>query len=225
MAGWIGFFSPFTLPDGSSRLAGHWLRGCVRQGHQGEGRAIANRWLRAAARIPRWFFVFLFRLILPFYRLVRFLVGSALKILVTLVPNAAPGDPGPRLVNPSWDLLGTGQGVSADTVRVQQGARRPPVRLRVPAYQGRSDNGLPPARGSRHRRDIHGAHTPPGYRTDPGNGAGRIRGGPHPSPPARPWRIRRRNRDDDRIPYPGRSGCQTGLRRGRRDGVQRIGHG
>ena len=83
-AGWIGYF-PIYLASQFFVLVAHWLRGCVWQ-----GRASAddgNRWLRAAAWLPRWIFVFVFRLILPFYRLVRFLVGSVFKILFTLVPN------------------------------------------------------------------------------------------------------------------------------------------
>ena len=84
--GWIGYF-PVYLAGRFFVLVGHWLRGCVRQGGVGTGPSDGNRWLRAAAWLPRWIFVFLFRLILPFYRLVRFLVGSVVKILFTLVPN------------------------------------------------------------------------------------------------------------------------------------------
>ena len=85
-AAWIGFF-PLYLAGRFFVLAWHWLRGCVRQGRAGADRDDGNRWLRAAAGVPRWFFVFLFRLVLPFYRLVRFLIGSVFKILITLVPN------------------------------------------------------------------------------------------------------------------------------------------
>ncbi len=84
VAGWIGYF-PVYLAGRFFVLVGHWLRGCVRQGRAGADDG--NRWLRTAAWFPRWTFVFVFRLILPFYRLVRFLVGSVFKILFTLVPN------------------------------------------------------------------------------------------------------------------------------------------
>ena len=83
-ARWIGIF-PLYLAGRFFVLLGHWLRGCVRHGRAGAGDG--NRWLRAAAWLPRWLIVFFFRLIMPFYRFVRFLVGSVFKILITLVPN------------------------------------------------------------------------------------------------------------------------------------------
>ena len=81
---WIGIF-PLYLAGRFFVLLGHWLRGCVRHGRAGAGDG--NRWLRAAAWLPRWLLVFFFRLIMPFYRFIRFLVGSVFKILITLVPN------------------------------------------------------------------------------------------------------------------------------------------
>ena len=88
VARWILFF-PIYLAGRIFVLAGHWLWGSVRQRRNGDARAAtnANRWLRAAAWAPRWIFVFLYRLVLPVYRLVRFLVGSTFKILFTVVPN------------------------------------------------------------------------------------------------------------------------------------------
>ena len=88
LARWILFF-PVYLAGRIFVLAGHWLWGSVRQRRNGDARAVANanRWMRAAAWVPRWIFVFLYRLVLPVYRLVRFLVGSTFKILFTVVPN------------------------------------------------------------------------------------------------------------------------------------------
>ena len=85
-ARWILFF-PVYLAGRICVLAGHWLWGSVRQRRNGDAPAAANRWMRAAAWVPRWIFVFLYRLVLPVYRLVRFLVGSTFKILFTVVPN------------------------------------------------------------------------------------------------------------------------------------------
>ena len=86
LASWVALF-PVYLASRFFVLSGRWLRGCVRHGGTTPGTDAANRWLRAVSAIPRWFFVFLFRLVLPFYRLVRFLVGSTLRILFTIVPN------------------------------------------------------------------------------------------------------------------------------------------
>ena len=86
LAKWIGLF-PLFMAGRIFVLAGWWLMRCVLQGRDATGSAGTNRWVRIAASIPRWFFVFLFRLILPFYQLVRFLVGSAFKILFAIVPN------------------------------------------------------------------------------------------------------------------------------------------
>lgn len=86
VASWMGIF-PLYLAGRFFVLVGRWLIGCVRQGRVDAGPGVGNKWLRAAAGLPRWVFVFIFRLILPFYRLVRFLVGSTFKTLFTLVPN------------------------------------------------------------------------------------------------------------------------------------------
>ena len=86
IARWVLFFPPY-LAVRFIALIGRWLRDCVRQGGKSPVPDSANRLLWAVSTTPRWFFVFLFRLILPFYRLVRFLVGSILKILFTIVPN------------------------------------------------------------------------------------------------------------------------------------------
>lgn len=86
IADWIGFY-PLYLAGRFFALSGHWLWESVRQGGTTPGKDAENRWLRVVAVIPRWIFVFLFRLVLPFYRLVRFLVGSALKVLFTIIPN------------------------------------------------------------------------------------------------------------------------------------------
>ncbi len=86
LAKWIGFFPVFMAGRFFVR-AGRWLKVCVLQDRDAADSAGTNRWVRIAASIPRWFFVFLFRLILPFYQLVRFLVGSAFKILFAIVPN------------------------------------------------------------------------------------------------------------------------------------------
>ena len=85
-ASWILFF-PVYLAGRIFVLAGNWLWGSVRQHRSRDVEADTNRWLRTAASIPRWIFVFLYRLVLPLYRLVRFLVGSLFKILFTMVPN------------------------------------------------------------------------------------------------------------------------------------------
>ncbi|MDE2848423.1 MAG: efflux RND transporter permease subunit [Gemmatimonadota bacterium] len=85
-ASWILYF-PVYLAGRIFVLAGHWLWGSVRQRPNQEVQAATNRWLRAAAWAPRWIFVFLYRLVLPVYRLVRFLAGSTFKILFTIVPN------------------------------------------------------------------------------------------------------------------------------------------
>ena len=98
-ATWILFF-PVYLAGRIFVLAGHWLWGSVRQRRSREVQAAANRWLRAAAWAPRWIFVFLYRLVLPIYRLVRFLVGSAFKILFTVVPNLLL-----VVLVPAWFLL------------------------------------------------------------------------------------------------------------------------
>ena len=98
-ASWILFF-PVYLAGRIFVLAGHWLWGSVRQRRSRDVQAAANRWLRAAASIPRWIFVFLYRLVLPIYRLVRFLVGSAFKILFTVVPNLLL-----VVLVPAWFLL------------------------------------------------------------------------------------------------------------------------
>ena len=82
---WVGLF-PVYLESRFFVLSWRWLRECVRHGGT-TGTDTTNRWLRAVSEIPRWFFIFLFRLVLPFYQLVRFLVGSTLKILFTIVPN------------------------------------------------------------------------------------------------------------------------------------------
>ncbi len=101
-ASWILFF-PVYLAGRMFVLAGHWLWGSVRQ-HRSRDvqdvQADANRWLRAAASIPRWIFVLLYRLILPLYLLVRFLVGSTFKILLTVVPNLFL-----VILLPAWFLL------------------------------------------------------------------------------------------------------------------------
>ena len=85
-ARWILFF-PLYLVGRILLLAGHWLWGSVRQYRSPDVRPPKNRWLRAVAWAPRWILVFLTRLILPVYRLVRFLVGSLFKILFAIVPN------------------------------------------------------------------------------------------------------------------------------------------
>ena len=85
-ARWILVY-PVYLAGRFFVLAGHWLWGSVRQRRNVEGHSSTNRWLRAAVWAPRWLFVFLSRLVLPLYRLVRFLVGSLFKILFTIVPN------------------------------------------------------------------------------------------------------------------------------------------
>ena len=101
-ASWI-FFFPVYLAGRIFVLAGHWLWGSVRQRRNPDvqdDQAATNRWLRAAAWIPRWIFVFLYRLVLPIYRLVRFLVGSLFKILFTIVPNLLL-----VVLVPAWFLL------------------------------------------------------------------------------------------------------------------------
>ena len=86
-AGWIVFY-PVYLAGRFFVLVWRWLKGCVVQGrgnipHEGRTR----RMLAAAGRVPRWIAVCAFRFILPFFRLVRFLIGSLFKTLFTIVPN------------------------------------------------------------------------------------------------------------------------------------------
>ncbi len=86
-AGWILFY-PVYLAGRFFVLVWRWLKGCVVQGrgnilHDGRTR----RLLAAAGRVPRWIAVCAFRFILPFFRLVRFLIGSLFKTLFTIVPN------------------------------------------------------------------------------------------------------------------------------------------
>ena len=85
-ARWVLVF-PLYLVARILLLAGHWLWGSVRQYRNPDVQLAKNRGLRAAVSIPRWTIVFVSRLILPIYRLVRFLVGSLFKILFTIVPN------------------------------------------------------------------------------------------------------------------------------------------
>ncbi|MCY3771858.1 MAG: efflux RND transporter permease subunit, partial [Gemmatimonadetes bacterium] len=88
-AGWI-FFYPVYLVGRFLVLAWRWLKGCVVQGHDSIRQEDGARWLRAAriaGAVPRWIAVFAFRFILPFFRLVRFLIGSFFKTLFTVVPN------------------------------------------------------------------------------------------------------------------------------------------
>lgn len=89
-ASWV-FFYPVYLVGRFLVLAWHWLKGCVVQGRGSIRHEGGTRWLtaaRMAGTVPRWIAVFAFRFILPFFRLVRFLVGSLFKTLFTIVPNA-----------------------------------------------------------------------------------------------------------------------------------------
>ena len=86
-AGWILFY-PVYLAGRFFVLVWRWLKGCVVQGrgnipHEGRTRRV----LAAAGRVPQWIAVCAFRFILPFFRLVRFMIGSLFKTLFTIVPN------------------------------------------------------------------------------------------------------------------------------------------
>ena len=99
-AGWILFY-PVYLAGRFFVLVWRWLKGCVVQGrsnvrHETRGR----RLLAAAGRVPRWIAVCAFRFILPFFRLVRFLIGSLFKTLFTIVPNVLA-----LVLTPLWLLV------------------------------------------------------------------------------------------------------------------------
>ena len=99
-ASWIVFY-PVYLAGRFFVLVWRWLKGCVVQGRGTIGHEGRIRWLLAAAgRVPRWIAVCGFRFILPFFRLVRFLVGSLFKILFTVVPNVLA-----LVLTPVWLLV------------------------------------------------------------------------------------------------------------------------
>ena len=99
-ASWIVFY-PVYLAGRFFVLVWRWLKGCVVQGRDTIGHEGRIRWLLSAAgRVPRWIAVFAFRFILPFFRLVRFLVGSLFKILFTVVPNVLA-----LVLTPVWLLV------------------------------------------------------------------------------------------------------------------------
>lgn len=86
LAGWIGLF-PFYLAGCFFLLVWRWVKDCVVQRREGAATESGKRWLRVAVFVPKWIAVFLFRFVLPFFQLVRFVVGSTFKILFTVIPN------------------------------------------------------------------------------------------------------------------------------------------
>ena len=100
LASWI-YFYPVYFAGCFFVLVWRWLKGCVVQGRGRIGHEGRSRWLLAAAgRVPRWIVACAFRFILPFFRLVRFLVGSLFKILFTVVPNVLA-----VVLTPFWLLV------------------------------------------------------------------------------------------------------------------------
>ncbi len=98
-AAWIGSF-PLYLVGRFLALAWRWLKRCVVQRREDATQEGSPRWLRVAVFVPRWIVVFVFRFILPFFALVRFMVGSTFKILFTIIPNLLA-----LILTPVWLLI------------------------------------------------------------------------------------------------------------------------
>ncbi len=99
LASWTLLY-PAYLAGRFLALTWRWIRGCVIQGHSNTTREGRSRWLLAAGAVPRWILTFAFRFILPFFSLVRFLIGSFFKTLFTIVPNLLA-----LILTPVWLLL------------------------------------------------------------------------------------------------------------------------
>ncbi len=99
LPGWIVLF-PLYFAGRFFLLVWQWLKGCVVHRREGAAPEGGKRWLRAAVFVPKWIAVFLFRLVLPFFEMIRFAVGSTFKILFTVIPNLLA-----LVLTPVWLLI------------------------------------------------------------------------------------------------------------------------
>lgn len=99
-ASWAGFY-PVYMAGRFFVEAGYWLKGCViqRKENRSNEQSVAL-WIRLLKGIPLWLVTFVFRFIMPFFDLIRFLLGSALRIVFTLAPNLVL-----LVLVPVWFLL------------------------------------------------------------------------------------------------------------------------
>ena len=97
--GWIGLFPPYVAGR-FFVLVWQWLKSCVVQRREAATQENRSRWLRVFLFVPGWIAVFVFRLVLPFFAFVRFVVGSTFKILFAVVPNFLA-----LILTPVWLLV------------------------------------------------------------------------------------------------------------------------